>query len=302
MTVTTRRISEQPAWLGTLFDRIACGVDGTESSTVAVAQAMRLLPARRTLELISVVERTPGGRAGPMHSAERERQYEEARRALRDARARYPRAHSSILSGDAGPVLVAAAQEAGATLIAVGAPASGRLGSAVLGSAGTHVLHSASCSVLIARPTADDTRFPRSVVVGHDDSKSAAAAAVVAKELAHRFDARLRFLVAAGGDPAQTDRLTLDDELEWSSLGPVEALTKASADADLLVVGSGSGSGDSARALGGVSERIGHLAWCSVLVVREPRVSPTADEVAGRSSVTESASVAVLPLPSQMVS
>jgi nucleotide-binding universal stress UspA family protein len=277
MTLTTRRVREQPVWLGALFDRIVCGVDGTESSNVAVAQAMRLLSARRILELISVVERSPSGSAGRIDSAELERQHEEARRALRDARAQWPRPRSAILFGDAGPVLVAAARDAGATLVVVGAPASGRLGSAVLGSAGTHTLHSASCSVLIARPTADETRFPRSIVVGHDGSKGAAAAVEVAKELAHRFDARLRVLVATSGDPVQIDGPTVDDQLEWSSLRPVEALTAASADADLLVVGSGGL--DRARALGSVSERIGHLAWCSVLVVREPRFSPTAEEV-----------------------
>jgi len=277
MTLTMGQIGRSPTQLGTLFDRIVCGVDGTESSRVAVEQATRLLGARRVLELLSVVE----GRATPWMdtpaSADLERQYEEARRALREARARCPRARSAILVGDAGAELVSAARENEATLVVVGAPASGRLGGIVLGSVGTHLLHSAPCSVLIARPSADETAFPRSIVVGHDGSKAAATAVAVAKELAHRFDAGLRIVVATGGDPVQLDRLAQEEELEWSSLRPVDALTAASAEADLIVVGSRGLRG--VRALGSVSERIGHLARSSVLVVREPHVSPAIDRV-----------------------
>jgi nucleotide-binding universal stress UspA family protein len=268
MTLTTGRIREQQAWLGTLFDRIVCGVADTESSNVAVAQAMRLLCARRILELISVVERKPSEGAGRIDSEELERQYDEARRALRGARAQCPRARSAILFGDAGPVLVAAAREAGATLVAVGARAGGRLGGFVLDSAGTYVLHNSPCSVLVARQPADDDAWPRSIVVGHDGSRAAAEAAVVARELAFRFGAALRFVVATGGDPVDVDSLPSEEELDWSSWEPLNALEAASAECDLLVVGSRGLRG--AGALGSVSEAIGDLAHCSVLVVRQP--------------------------------
>jgi nucleotide-binding universal stress UspA family protein len=230
------------------------------------------------LELLSVVELRAAAWADMSGSADRDRRYEEAQRALHEGRALYPRAHSTILFGDAGPMLVSAAREAEATLLSVGAPASGRLGGTVLGRVGTHLLHSAPCSVLIARPSADDTAFPRSIVVGHDGSQAAVAAAAVAKELAHRFDASLRILVATGGDPVEVDRLMSEDELEWSSLRPTDALTTASTEADLIVVGSRGLGG--IRTLGRVSERIGHLARCSVLVVREP---PVRASVGGRS-------------------
>lgn len=268
MTLSTERVGEPPVWLGTLFDRIVCGVDGTESSAVAVEQAARLLHARRTLELVCVVDQRPVVTlAGLPDAADIERRYEEARRALGAGRAHFPRAQSRLLSGDPGPALLSAVREAGATLAVVGAPPSGRLGGIVLGSVGTHLLHSAPCSVLIARPSSDEEAFPRSIVVGHDGSRDATAAAAVAKELAHRFDAGLRILAAEGGDPAQIDRLA-QEGLEWSFLPPVEALATASAHGDLLVVGSRGLRG--ARTLGSVSERVAHLARCSVLVVREP--------------------------------
>jgi nucleotide-binding universal stress UspA family protein len=49
---------------------------------------------------------------------------------------------------------------------------------------------------------------------------------------------------------------------------PVKALVTASADADLLVVGSRGLHG--LKALGSVSERVAHQAHCSTLVVRAP--------------------------------
>ena len=276
MTTMTVRRSEPPVWVGSLFDRIVCGVDGTESSRVAVKQSARLLCARRMLELVSVVDLRPVvAPAGLPDPADLERRYEEAKRALREGRTQCPRARSLLLSGDPATKIVSAAREAGATLVVAGAPPSGRLGGVVLGSVGTHLLHSAPCSVLIARPSADEAAFPRSIVVGHDGSSGAAAAAAVAKELAHRFGADLRIVVADAGDPVQIDVLAREEKLAWSSLRPTEALTAASADADLLVVGSRGLRG--VRALGSVSERIGHLARCSVLVVREPPEAAAAD-------------------------
>ena len=268
MSVMTRRLAEPPVWLGTIFDRIVCGVDGTESSRAAVAQANRLLAARRMLQLVSVVEETSTAWSGLSAPPDVDRQYKEARRALHEGRATCPRAGCALVFGDPGPKLVSAAREVDATLVVIGAPASGRLGAFVLGRAGSYVLHNAPCSVLIARSPADEDAFPRSIVVGHDGSPAATEAAIVAKELALRFGAELRIVVATGGDPVRFDSLPPDEELEWSSAQPIDALEAASNEADLVVVGS-RGS-HRPRALGSISERIGHLAHCSVLVVREP--------------------------------
>jgi nucleotide-binding universal stress UspA family protein len=266
MTVKAPSYPPSPIWLGALFDRILCGIDGTESSRAAAIQADRLLAARRVLDVVSVVE-TPAKDVGT-DDPDLARQHETARRALREGHRLCPRARTHLLSGEPGVRLASAAQEAQATLVVIGAPASGRLGHDVLGTVGTHLLHEAPCSVLIARPPRDETVFPHSIVVGHDGSRLASAAADVAKELAHRFDADLKLLVATGDEQVDVDGLSREDELEWCSLPPVEALEAASADADLIVVGSSGLRGS--RPLGTVSERISHLARCSVLVVREP--------------------------------
>ena len=96
------------------------------------------------------------------------------------------------------------------------------------------------------------------------------AAYAVAKDLAERFETELVPVQARGGKQVEqgaVDRFVghfreeLPDE-------PVTALIAASADADLLVVGSRGLHG--VKALGSVSERVAHQARCSVLIVREP--------------------------------
>jgi nucleotide-binding universal stress UspA family protein len=277
MTLTADQLSKPPIWLGRLFDRIACGVDGADSSDVAVAQAVRLLAARKTLKLVAVVEPSSRSRRGQADSAELERTFQEAQRAVREGRVRFPHAQSSVLFGAPGPALCAAARDAEATLLAIGAPASGRLAAKVLGGVGTYVLQWAPCSILIARARVRGAEFPRSIVVGNDGSAYGVAATLVARELAHRFDANLRVVLAAGGKPVQAGLLALEGELEWSPEPPVDALLRASAGSDLLVVGSRGLHG--VRALGSVSERVGHLALSSVLVVREPAGFTLADAI-----------------------
>lgn len=276
MTVMSPTVAEPPTWVGAVFDRIVCGVDGTDSSRTAEAQAMRLLPARRMLELASVVEGNQEPWSGELGLADRERQYEEAQCAIHEGLCECPRARSLLAFGEPGPTLVSRAREIDATLLAAGAPASGRLGELVLGSVGNHLLHEAPCSVLIARSSGDEDEFPRSIVVGHDGSKGAAAAAEVARELAHRFDVPLVTLVARGGQPVKLESLPPKSEIQWSAKRPLAALTEASASADLVVVGSCGLHG--VRALGSISERVAHLARCSVLVVREPSPASALDE------------------------
>ena len=259
-------VGRDDRWVTCLFDRIVCGVDGSPSSRIAVAQARRVATPGAIVDLVSIVERSPDG--WPRHAPDEERQYYEAQLALEAARERAAPSRSQLLFGAPGTVLVDAAARRDASLLVVGDPPGGRLGRTVLGGVGTYLLEAAPCSLLIARDGDGQASFPRRIAVGHDGSAGATYAYAAADALAQRLDASLQILVARGGDPVREDGLPLREELESSPLSPVDALSDAATHLDLLVVGA-RGVRNLAP-LGEVAERIAHLARCSVLVVREP--------------------------------
>ena len=153
-----------------------------------------------------------------------------------------------------------------ATLVALGDHGNSRSVGILLGTTATTLLHEAPCSVLLARPPADQSGFPSSIVVGIDGSSTALLAFEAARELGERLGVPVRVLVASGGKPVHIDGLRSVPGLEWDDRKPLDALLDASANTDLLVVGSRGLHGYAA--LGSVSERVAHRAACSVLVVR----------------------------------
>ncbi|MGZ8708280.1 MAG: universal stress protein, partial [Gaiellaceae bacterium] len=119
-----------------------------------------------------------------------------------------------------------------------------------------------------------------SIVVGVDGSPESAAAYAAARHLAQRFGAKLWPVVAHGGKGvdrhlAETIAGTQHDDLLDE---PVTALVAATADADLLIVGSRGLHG--LKSLGSVSERVAHQARSSVLIVREPAWQRISEELA----------------------
>ena len=87
----------------------------------------------------------------------------------------------------------------------------------------------------------------------------------VGREVAVRFGATLRVVAAGDSAGVESDRLE-GLRVDRDERDALEALRAVSRESDLLVVGSRGLHG--LRALGSVSERIGHEAACSVLVVR----------------------------------
>jgi nucleotide-binding universal stress UspA family protein len=153
-----------------------------------------------------------------------------------------------------------------ATLVVVGSHNYSRPAGIVLGSVATHMLHEAPCSVLIAREPRDAFHWPRSIVVGIDGSPQSAEAAAVARQLAERFEAKLRCVVAPDGEADLDAARDIAEDLEELEGKPVDELTVLSDWADLVVVGSRGLKG--LKALGSVSERVAHRAHSPVLVVR----------------------------------
>ncbi len=253
-----------------VFERIVCGVDETPASLEAVGRAARLRAPGGTLHLIGVVYLAGAAAAGWSSTRVADELERGAREALdRASKLAGPDATSQLVNGPVEKSILAELERERATLVAVGTHGRRRATGILLGGVATTMLHEARCSVLVARPTPKPELFPQSVVVGVDGSPASLDAAAVAGEIRDRFGASLRAVVATGGKPVDTDRLAgsgLDPQLDERE--PVDALVAASADADLLVVGSRGLHG--LRALGSVSERVAHRARCSVLVVRLP--------------------------------
>jgi nucleotide-binding universal stress UspA family protein len=253
-----------------VFGGVLVGVDGTEPGFEACRQSARLADPESPIDVIAVVCVAEATRAsfGVEEAVDRlqaaaEHALEQAVRLIGD------RARPRFVDGFVAAALLREAEHAHSTLIAIGTHGHHRLTEILIGGVAGELLHGAPCSVLLARPPAEPGRFPRSIVVGVEGSPCSEAALDAARQLATRFRVPLRVIAATGGDdvdPAGVYRRC--PAAEVVDVRPVEALTTASHDADLLVVGSRGLSG--IRALGSVSERVAHRASCSVLVVRTP--------------------------------
>jgi nucleotide-binding universal stress UspA family protein len=260
-----------PTVASMIFDRIVCGVDASPESAEAVRQANVLLARTGRMSLVGVADVAVAVHTGfgaTAVSGQIEGEMRTALLAAEQAVAYGTSAFPRLVRGRPASGLLAAVREDEATLVAVGSHGQSRVAGMLLGSVATSVIHSAPCSVLVARAGAARW-FPRRVVVGHDGSPQASTAAEVAAGLAGRFGSEVR-TIAAGSD---RDELALDGLqaaglVEFDPRPPVDALVHASQEADLVVVGSRALRG--VRALGSVGERVAHAAACSVLVVREP--------------------------------
>ena len=173
---------------------------------------------------------------------------------------------TTILHGFAPAVIGAAVQHETADLISVGMTRSSRAEGFFTGDLATELLHSARCSVLAGRAARPPTGV---VVVGVDGSATSARALAAARHMSEVHGARLHVVAATGGKPIDVDAargMAGTDRLSVDSAAAVDALAAASAEADLVVVGSRGLHGF--RSLGSVSERIAHTAACSTLVYR----------------------------------
>jgi nucleotide-binding universal stress UspA family protein len=278
-----------------LYERIVVGVDGSAAGVEALDQATRLLAPGGSLLGAVVCDLSVALQGGPGGGAiveQLQRDAVDVKAETQRALAGVENAETRVIEGSPAGGLLALAEAEHATLVAVGSHGRSRAAGILLGGVATTLLHEAPCAVLVARPPDEPDAFPQTIVAGVDGSPQSLAAAEVAAELAERFDASLQLVVATEGKAVDADGLAAIQSLEspllavagsrasrgprGSSLhapvvdridqSPVEALLAASLRADLLVVGSRGRHG--LGALGSVSERVGHRARCSVLVVR----------------------------------
>ncbi len=254
-----------------IFSRVLVGVDGTPASLAAVRQAGQLKAPAGTITCLAAWNLAPPlvppMNAVPTRAGEDIEARELAANTVREAQAYLPTAETIVVHGFAGHALLDAAAHERSTLLAVGSHDPRRAAGILLGSTATLVLHDAPCSVLLARES--DHHALRRIVVGVDGSPGSAAAYSAARYLAGRFDADLAVVVAEGKKLVDLPAVSqiVGDGFRVIPEEPVRALTAASLDASLLVLGSRGLHG--LRSLGSVSERVAHRVACSTLIVRD---------------------------------
>lgn len=249
-----------------IFDRIVCGVDHSPEGLEAARQAERLRSAEGMLRLAAVADVDAAAHAGWAMSHVLEQLDENARQALQSAIDEVHPSSTRLLAGETVRCLLDQIDETDATLVAVGPRGHSRALGMLLGGVATELLHSAPCSVLLARKPRFG-QFPSSIIVGVDGSPESLLAAAVGKAIAERYTAESVIVAATGGKRIDIKPIQALSPYFVTDPGhPVEALVELSQEADLLVVGSRGLHGP--KALGSVSERVAHSADCSVLVVR----------------------------------
>ncbi|WP_055478615.1 universal stress protein [Sphaerimonospora mesophila] len=214
--------------------------------------------------------------------------------AERTARERWPDVEVTVEMAEGDPVHILRRQAEHALELVVGSRGLGGFTGMLLGSVSMHVAGQVEVPVVVVRPGAATVHSE--IVAGFDGSPESEAALAYAFEEAVVRGGRLRVVHAwqmpvyvyapelaydmdetrQAHEDFVTDRLTawrerypgVDTVLDAVSAHPVTALVEASAEADLLVVGSRGRGAVRSLVLGSVSRAVLHHARCPVAVVR----------------------------------
>jgi nucleotide-binding universal stress UspA family protein len=252
-----------------IFSRIVVGVDGTDWGFEALRQAIVLAPDDALVRAVVALDTSPAVHTG-MHAARfaelLAQEAGEARDAAQEIVGGRPGAETRVVRGTSVDVLRRERDALDATVVALGGRRSSRFLGIMLGDTGTELLHDASCSLLLAYPSAEGPWQPRRIVVGLDGSRHALEALAVADEIAEKAGGSVEVVCATGGqDESDREADWAARVQSWDDADPVRALVERSRSADLVVVGSRGLHG--LRAIGSVSERVAHQAHCTALVV-----------------------------------
>jgi nucleotide-binding universal stress UspA family protein len=246
-----------------VFDRILVGIDSTDESLVAAAQARLLLAPQGELVLLAAVERHLAAHAGLLARYADGDLATGASTELARAQELVDADESLLASGSLVRLLRSECATRDATLIAVGVRPHRRLAALTFGGHEVEALHDASCSVLVARPGWGPSS-PDRVVVGVDGSPASRAAEKVARSLAERLGCEV---VPTVGLQEEIDLPLLREERDDALVHPgslLEAVVSTCTARGLVVVGRDRAH-DGRR--NGLAERLVHAARCSVLVV-----------------------------------
>ncbi|MEO3809007.1 universal stress protein [Sphaerisporangium sp. B11E5] len=279
---------------------IVAGVDGSGSAAAAVEWAAEEAVRRGVpLRVVHVREPWAGEDEPHLDAPDGEHHEDVLTEAAEAARKRAPglEVTTALLTGTVVASLRAESETA--ALVVIGSRGMGGFAELLLGSVGMGLAGHARGPVVVVRETGGERRGE--IVAGYDGSPHAEAALRFALEQAARHGARLRVVYAWPAPPPAPYGLSYGDLVQaafdaeanrvrervaaWREeypgvdvrdevvVGhPVPALTEASEQADLVVVGS-RGKGPLASLLGSVSHGVLHHAHCPVAVVRPPEQS-----------------------------
>jgi nucleotide-binding universal stress UspA family protein len=267
------------AEIETVFDRVLVGIDSTDESLVAAAQAGVLRAPGGQLVLVAGVERYLAAHAGLLAPHAEDALTLGTSAELARARELVDADDAVLASGSLVQRLCSECASRDATLIAVGVRPHRRLGALTFGGHDVEALHDVPCSILIARPGWGPAH-PDRIVVGVEASPASRAAEAVARSLADRLGCEVVPTIGLG---EKVDLAVLRAERDDALLQPgslVDAVVHASTERSLVVVGRARQPGR--RGGGGLAERVVYAARCSVLVV-DPgrgRATPAGESVA----------------------
>ncbi len=258
------------------FAHILCAVDGSRGSDVAVEQAITLAgPAGLTFIAVTDVRGAGAMRMSTLGPQRAEDALARAAAAARDAGV----GTSTVLrrADDVRDALLEQASHY--DLLVLGTHGAKRRAGVLLGDVAATALHRSPVPLLLARPAPHDRVFPKDLLVATDGSEPTLAVAEAAAVIARRHGAHVTLLHAGFGAPDIRHGLIEQQALlaERTGVEPpilelpgsasnVIAETARELPVSLIVIGSRMLTG--VRALGSVSERLGQVAPCSVLVLR----------------------------------
>jgi nucleotide-binding universal stress UspA family protein len=256
------------------LDRVVCGVDASRAGAEAVRHAIALAACAPRLRFVSVVG---SGRAPSLDERT-------ARQALGQAQAvaltRGIRAEIELVRAD-DPAAVLLASGGDDAILVAGTHGNSRLAGVATRSVATALAHRTAGPVLVARRCGANVELPRRILVAVDDDATAASAVRLAGTIAARCGGYVRLVHVRGHDYGSQTRHRLavlstelveltGDEPGFDVLRGCNAAAQVSdlarrCGSTLVVVGRRGVTG--VRALGSFSERLVHMAPCSVLVV-----------------------------------
>lgn len=259
------------------FASIVCGVDGSRPGFEAARQAALLTDDGARLTYVSVSwEQGQGAVATATLNHDHAR--ESLHRACEAARELGVQA-LAVDEHAVDPATRLMEVAAGQDLLVVGIRGHSRVGGIMLGGAATAAVHRSSVPVLVARRPPDGSEFPKRIAVASDGTPTSDAAVTLTARLAARYSASVAIVAVREGElpfrPGLAEHATQIKEATGTEPVVIDgpgaahrAIARCARDFGASLVVTGSRGLTGAAALGSVSERVAHVAPCSVLVVR----------------------------------